>query len=622
MGIKNLLLKDVVDAFFKKDGLLSKSFTNYEYRKSQHEMAIDAASMFEDGGIYIVESGTGTGKTFAYLIPSILSGQRVVISTKTKNLQDQLYFKDLLTLNNIFKFNINATFIKGRNNYVCIKKVEKLLERSLFFDNELKIIKEWMDLTESGDLAELNNIFANQKLISLISSNRDTCFGTKCEFFKECFITKLKVKAEKSDIIIVNHHLLFSDAKIKKQGYGKVLPDYKYLICDEAHSLEDIATEHFSESLSKFQLNFFVSELYEILGNNAKNLENAVEELFSEFKGKNRKSLYEFDLDKISKKADFLISSIQQAINYVKDESIIIKGNELIELINKIFFENKTNYIKWVDFGVKNITIYFSPIEVSGMITDFFNNLKGIFLTSATLSINNEFNFLKNRLGINETVSEKIYSSPFNYKEQVALFIPESISDPFSKNFISELSDYLIRILEITEGKGLILFTSLKNMKLIGKVLKEKLNYPIFIQGESSNIDLLENFKKNNNSILLGSYSFWEGIDIEEENLKLVAIDKLPFSPPNDPLKIERINYLRQEGKNPFFEYQLPEAIMFLKQGFGRLIRSKKHRGILALFDNRIKTKNYGKIFLKNLPEVEIFENIEKLKKFYYKIKN
>ena len=610
------IILELVDSFFKKDGLLAQIIPEFEYRESQYNMAINIAKMFEDGGVYIIESGTGTGKTYAYLIPAILSGQRVVISTKTKNLQEQLYFKDLSLLNSYFKFNPRAIYIKGRNNYICIKRFTKFFQKKIFFDNELNMINKWIDLTESGDLSELNEIYSNKTLMNQIASNSDTCFGIKCEFFKRCFINKLKINAEKSDLIIVNHHLLFSDLKIKETKFGRVLPDYKFLICDEAHSIENIATEHFGETISKYQLLFFLMEVDSIDEKITVKAKDIVSEIFDkELKGNVKKNLNEFDVDKLRILADSLIYELNLISERMEDEKFISKVQDLIFTLDKIFFDESHEYIKWVDYGLKNTTINCSPIEVSSKLNSFFQNLKGVLLTSATLSISNNFEYIKSRFGIEYTAFEKVYPSPFNYKKQTIFFVPEDIPEPFSKDFTDILSEYIVNLINLTEGNALILFTSLKNLEIVSKKIKQKIKYPVFVQGESSNIDLIENFKIKKNSILMGSYSFWEGIDFEAENLKLLIIDKLPFSPPNDPVKTERIKFLKEEGKNPFYDYQIPEAIMFLKQGFGRLIRSRKHRGIFAIFDIRILKKNYGKFFIKNLPEMKIIKNFKELSK-------
>ncbi len=614
--VKNQImdLYEIVASFFSPDGFLSR-LKNFEYRETQHEMAKLTAKMLDEGGIYLIEAGTGTGKTFAYLIPAIFFDKRVVISTKTKNLQEQIFYKDLKLLKEEFSIKPNALIIKGRNNYICLRKLNKLFQKNIFQDETVEIIKNWAYFSETGDINELNELSTKSHIINLIVSNSDTCFGVKCEYFKSCFINKLRIKAEKSDILVVNHHLLFSDLKVKSQGFGKVLPEYKYLICDEAHSIEDISLTHFGQSISKYKIYFLISEIEEFEKDIAKNLKNLANELFSILKGEGRVNLYEYDFNKLQVIAGKIIENFQIAKETIIEESLIFKIDEIIMNLDKIFFEKDLNFIKWVEFGTKNVTIYLTPQDLSDFLENFFYSLNGVLFTSATLSINESFDFIKTRLGLKHVECERIFPSLFDFKKSAVLFIPDKISDPFSENFVYEMCNYLIDLINYTKGNALLLFTSFKNMFLAGEILKKNLNYSIFIQGESSNFDLLQNFKNVENSILLGSYSFWEGIDIEPENLKLVAIDKLPFSPPTDPVKYTRIEILKDEGKNPFIEYQLPEAIMFLKQGFGRLIRSKKHKGILALFDKRILTKSYGKVFLKNLPNIEIVTNISKILK-------
>ncbi len=622
----NILL-EAVDAYFKDNGLLKTNLKNFEYRKPQHEIAQKFAQFFEEGGIYLIEAGTGIGKTFAYLIPAILSQRKVVICTKSKNLQEQLFFKDISTLKNLIPFQFKSIFIKGRNNYICLNKLSKLSVKNVFFKNEtIEKLTEWVKKTNFGDLSELEENIEN--LYSLnISSTSDTCLGSKCKFYRECFIYKMKLEAEKSDIIIVNYHLLFADFKIKNEGFGKVLPEYQFLICDEAHSIEDIATDYFGDAISKYKIINFLNELQQIKIDNIETFRNSIEEFFLMFQKLPENTRINLDkiLDnKILQKADTLLNEtlLLKKELIKKDEFLNLAqfSENFITTLNNIFFTEDYENVKWVEKSQKNISIKYSPVDVSMHLKEFFYNLKGVAFTSATLAINNSFQFFKQRIGIEEVDLEAIYPSIFNYKKQAVLFIPEDIPLPDKEDFPDKMAEILISLFKITDGNAFVLFTNLKNMHNVYNKLKGKIENNIFLQGTESNFQILEKFKKNKNSILFGSFSFWEGIDIQGDALSLVVIEKLPFAVPTDPLKKSRIEKIKENGENPFFSYQIPEAIMTLKQGIGRLIRSNSDRGIIAIFDKRIVKKSYGKRFLKNLPEMNIFTKVDDLKIFDFKL--
>ncbi len=612
------ILSDLINTYFEKDGLLKNNLKNFEYRESQKEIAIKFAEFFANGGIYIIEAGTGIGKTFAYLIPAILSQKKVIIATKSKNLQEQLYFKDLTSIKSLIPFDFKSVFIKGRNNYICLNKFSKLSIGNVFFKNEVvDKINRWIKKTEFGDISEIEEDIENLHLLN-ISSSSDSCLGSKCEFYRDCFVYKLKLKAEKSDIIIVNYHLLFADFKIKNEGFGKVLPEFQYLVCDEAHSIEDIATDYFGDAVSKYKFNNFISELENLKIKNFEKFRNSVLEFFLMFEkipNDQKVELDEIINEKILLKADNLLNEAKllRAV-LMEDENLINLApfaENLINNINNIFFLDNYENIKWVEKTQRNISIKYSPVDVSMYLKEFFYNLKGAAFTSATLSINNNFDFFKKRIGIEETDEESIYPSIFNYKTQAILFIPENIPFPNEKDFTKNMANILIKLFEKTEGNAFVLFTNLKNMREVYNLLKNKTNYKIFLQGTESNYFLLDKFRKNKNSVLFGSFSFWEGIDIQGDKLSLVVIEKLPFAVPSDPIKKARIEKIKDEGGNPFFSYQIPETIMTLKQGIGRLIRSKDDRGIIAIFDKRILRKSYGKRFLENIPDMKLFKNVE-----------
>ena len=623
-------LSEYTNKYFKKNGLLSESLDYFEYRENQHYMALDVSDVIENGGIAILEAGTGIGKTFAYLIPAILSGERVVIATKSKNLQEQLFFKDIELIKKVIPFAFKSIYIKGRNNYICLEKLSKISISNVFFKNNLvKIINKWVKKTKFGDISELNEL-SSDPLIHSVTSSSETCKGSKCGFFKDCFVYKLKIEAEKSDLIIVNYHLLFADYRIKNEGFGKVVPEYKYLVCDEAHSIEEIATEYLGDLISKYYLLNLVKDLENNNLSKINKLNNSIEEFFLNINAvvteNNRKNIDEIINPKITSKADELMNMLSETCSELSGgksedaELLVARIKNCIRIIDEIFFNKDFSKVKWVERTKKNTLLKCFPVDVSSELKDLFYNLKGGVFTSATLSVNGSFDFFKSRLGLELTDKEKIYPSLFDFSKQSLLFIPKGLPEPSSNKFINGFCKIISELLCITNGNAFILFTNLKNMNLVAEYLKKRNDYNIMVQGETSNVDMINRFKRENNSVLLGSYSFWEGIDIQGDNLLLVAIEKLPFAVPSDPLKKARIDTIKENNGNPFYEYQIPEAVMLLKQGIGRLIRSKKDRGIVAIFDSRMFGKSYGKIFLKNLPEMKMYHTVKTLKEKFSEI--
>ncbi len=628
------MLKEYSKRYFDKDGILSKNISNFEDRESQRVMADTVSEMLTEGGFFIVEAGTGTGKSISYLIPSILSQQRVLIATKSKNLQEQLFFKDIQMIKSLIPFNFKSICIKGRNNYLCKNKLSKLRVKNFLFKLDIiEDVAKWAEVTVTGDIAELGDIASNVHSLN-ITSTSESCLGSKCRFFNECFVYRLKIEAEKSDIIIANYHLLFADYRVKNEGFGKVLPNFKYLICDEAHSIEDIATEYFSSSISRYQIaNFFKDIDFEKF-KSAKKLENVFNEFFaiveSSINEDKKIEIENIKSKKLEDKGEETLNLLNIFINELQDNgseelsidrqdsiNLIKRALSFIETLNNIFFNDDKFLIKWVERANKNILLKYSPVDISSNLKDFFSELKGVLFTSATLSVNRNFSFFKNRLGITNSNSEKIFNSNFDYKKQALLFIPKSMPEPNENSFPDKMASELENLINITNGNAFVLFTNIRNMEKVYSIVKDKIDYPIFIQGEASNLFLLDNFRSNRNSILFGSFSFWEGIDIQGENLSLVVIEKLPFSVPSDPLKRARIEKVKSDNGSPFFDYQVPEAVMLLKQGVGRLIRSRTDVGIISIFDTRLINKSYGKVFIKNIPEMEILHDLNKLEEKY-----
>ncbi len=630
-----------IDDFFKDNGVLSSHMLNFEYREGQVKMCHQVADVLFEGGILITEAGTGIGKTMAYLIPAILYNDKIIISTGTKTLQEQIFFKDIPFLRQVGFENISYCYMKGRNNYICLRKYHEFDKEGLLpVYEEIKywhIIKKWIRNTLRGDRSELEDLPENLILWRELCCDVDNCQGRKCNYYRYCFLYKMRKEADDCQLVIVNHHLFFADLNLRIAGKGTLMPAFNRVIFDEAHMLEEVALDYFSIKAAPWQLHFICkdierkayknkNEIGEINKNNLlnklKELQIINDEFFNSFslKLENRFSLNKHTFrEQQLKRAKELLNFLYEIIKMMKtitisDEEWQLQINRLISFQGNLDFILKREskyYVYWGEMQERgSVILNATPIEVSSILREnLWKELKAAVLTSATLSSHNGFDYIKLQLGIDEC-TESIYKSPFNYREQSILYIPKIISEPMDNNFVYEVAEQVLELLKISSGRAFILFTSIANMKNVYELIVDKLEFPIFIQGEKPKTKIIEEFKKKGNAVLLASNSFWQGVDIAGRALSCVIIDKLPFSAPSDPVIEAKIENFRKKGRNPFQEFQLPEAILLLKQGLGRLIRSKSDVGIMALLDKRVYEKNYGKYILDSLKEMEITDDI------------
>ncbi len=631
-----------VHKIFSQDGLLSKTLPYYEHRQGQIEMSKAVAEAFRHHQHLIAEAGTGVGKTLAYLIPALFSGLKTVVSTGTKNLQEQLFFKDIPYLKQHVSNDFEATYMKGRANYLCLKRMhllEQQPQQAMFQDTgEIDIfmrIQKWAKTTKSGDRSELRGVPDNYGPWREVCCTRETCNGPECEYYKPCFLFKMKRRAEEANLVIVNHHLFFADLAIKGQGLGGVIPEYDAVIFDEAHLLENIATSYFSITVNSYQAEEIrqnVSrELTTIkLGAGTENiiktlitLQQVSQKLFRCFESEsNRYRLRDDTMQKQVYKIapDFantllMLSSQLRSLKEGTEELGFIadRVDETKYALELILNRSEPGYVYWCETQGSGIFLRASPIDVSeDMRRNIFQQISRIVLTSATLSTGNNFEFFKKRLGLDNPV-ELIVDSPFDYEDQTVLYLPKRMPEPSSKDFVAFAASEIEQILGKSRGRAFVLFTSYKNMDEAYERLKYKLPYKLFKQGQRSRNALLDEFKNDLHSVLFGTSSFWQGVDVQGEALSCVIIDKLPFASPSEPIVEARIEDLRNRQENPFMSYQVPSAIITLKQGLGRLIRSKKDRGILCILDSRILTKQYGSAFLESLPRFPIVREVKEM---------
>jgi ATP-dependent DNA helicase DinG len=648
--------------FFAPGGLLSQAHPNYEFRRGQLQMAEAVERALAEKRHLIVEAGTGTGKTLAYLLPVIRSGKRVIISTGTKNLQEQLFFKDIPFLEqHLFaqsQGKLRVCYMKGRNNYLCRQKLYDLTNQPVLSGleeiDQYRQIAEWERTTESGDRAELKGLPENTQLWQKLDARTERCTGQKCQQWDRCFITEMHRRAAESDIIIVNHHLFFADLALRQAGGpdAGVLPNFAAVIFDEAHDLEDVAGSYFGVSVSNLRFEELARDVEATL-QQKKAISPGIIQALARLRERSRfffgllppgegRSAFtnrEEFLEQHGDDYDAVLQSLARVLGELellpqKPEEVFNFARRTQELqvqLNFIMESDNKNTVFWIEYrgegrcgrgGQSHIVLQATPIDVSQILKQtLFENLETVVLTSATLAVagapdRGSFDYLRQRVGV-QHARELVVASHFNYARQAVLYVPPDMPDPRAPQFGRAAAEKIRRLLEITQGRAFCLFTSYAQMHDIHDRLLGELPFPMLLQGSGPKNALLEEFRLTPGAVLFATASFWQGVDVQGEQLSCVIIDRLPFAVPNDPVVAARIRAIDSDGGNAFFDYQVPAAVIALKQGFGRLIRSVKDRGVLALLDNRLLKQRYGRTFVDSLPAYKKTKDIAEVEKFF-----
>ncbi len=646
-------LVSAVEAAFAGDGVLAQAVAQFEPRAGQLAMALAVAETFGEGGVLLAEAGTGTGKTLAYLVPAILSRQRVLVSTGTKNLQEQIYFKDLPVLREALGVPFKAAYMKGRANYLCLHRLDQLRASPAVPHDFVSMVDEWRSVTETGDRAELRDLPEDSSLWHDVSATADTCLGNDCPQYQECYVTRMRQRAAESDIVIVNHHLLCADASVRQSSYGEVIPECHYAVLDEAHQLEDVATQYFGIAISNYRVDDLVRDgeralnlgTIEDTDSNIRRSLLRVDDHAREFFGRlamARQSRGSFGEERVRISGEWFGDIVDDGLGLISGldalqhdmarragsgtggsvanedaASLAQRAGEMRESLSFLLEASNPSFVYFLETRNRGVFLRAAPIDVSSIIREqLLDRMRATILTSATLTVAGSFEYVKRRLGADDANQIRV-PSEFDFTEQAILYLPKHMPAPKSPEYGEAVAREVLDLLLRTEGRAFVLFTSYAMLRSVRDRVELDLPYPLIVQGTAPRSALLAQFRATPNAVLFATSSFWQGVDVVGEQLSCVIIDKLPFASPGDPITAARIEAITAEGGDAFQEYQVPLAILAMLQGLGRLIRHRSDRGVLAVLDPRLRTMSYGRRFLDSFPPAPVTQNPEAVSRFF-----
>jgi ATP-dependent DNA helicase DinG len=629
-------------AILDADGPFSETLESFAPRETQIRMAEAVEDTLSCDGSLVVEAGTGIGKTLAYLVPAMLCGERVIISTGTKTLQDQLFFRDLPMVMETLGASLKATLLKGRGNYLCLHRMMiartegRLPSREAVL--ELEAVQDWSARTVDGDLSIAGVVTDESGLMPFITSTADNCLGGECPQFEDCYVARARSEAQDADIVVVNHHLLFADMAIKQSGFGEVLPGAAAFIIDEAHQAPETATRFFSVSITARQVQDlcrdFLAESAEVSGamgilrepvsdclQKLKEMQLVIAERMPD-RGSWDDLVRDEGVRTALQSLDRAISSLAASTDQLAGSARGMDGciDRLAELqvrFDRFDSQQAVEEVRWYERRGRGFALHITPLEVSAVFNEFRARAEAAWIfTSATLSVKGNFSHFTDRMGLDDARTLQL-DSPFDYENNALMWLPDQVPEPRDTDFVPALLDQVVPLLKASGGRAFLLFTSHRSLRKAAELLADRVTFPLFVQGSAPRSLLLEQFRDSGQGVLLGSASFWEGVDVIGDALSLVVIDKLPFAAPDDPVMEARSNALRRAGGNPFTQLYLPQAVIALKQGAGRLIRDVTDRGALVVCDPRISTKSYGRVFLESLPPMKQAKGRAEVEQFF-----
>jgi ATP-dependent DNA helicase DinG len=634
-------MTDDVAALLGSEGPFAREVPGFKPREAQQRMATAVAKAIDDRETLIAEAGTGTGKTFAYLVPALMSGQRVIVSTGTKTLQDQLFFRDLPRVQGVLGARLKASLLKGRANYLCLYRLDQTVREGYTVQREqiaqLAAIRTWATRTRRGDRMELADIPEDSPLWPRVTSTPENCLGSECPFFEDCHVVKARREALEADVVVVNHHLLFADLALKQEGFGEILPGAQAFILDEAHQLPELAGQFFSQSVSARQIAELATDaLAECTGvTGAMGLLLEPVEALQEIVRRLRLALDplpqrgSFGLLESDKNIGAALSELRDVLATVSDligaqaersrgfANVYERAQMLSMRLDRIVEESDETDVRWYELFPRGFVLYATPLDLAAPMRAMRAATQAAWIhTSATLSVAGDFGHFARQLGIDDPQTLSL-ESPFDYAKQALCYLPQALPDPNARDYTDRVVDAILPVLEASNGRAFLLFTSHRALRRAAELLEGRVPWPLFVQGTAPRHRLLEEFRASGHGVLLGAASFWEGVDVAGEALSVVVIDKLPFAAPDDPVLQARLEALEHSGINPFMGWQVPSAVISLKQGAGRLIRDVTDRGVLVLCDPRLLGKGYGRLFLASVPPMPRTRELNDVRAFF-----
>ena len=634
-------MDDHVGDVLGAEGPFAREVPGFVPREVQMAMAEAVAAAIDERHTLIAEAGTGTGKTFAYLVPALLSGKRVIVSTGTKALQDQLFHRDLPRVRSVLGARLSAALLKGRANYLCLHRLEQARTEGQFASrqqvSDLQRIHAWSTSTRHGDRAELAELAEDSPLWPRVTSTTDNCLGSECAFFNDCFVVKARRAAQEADVVVVNHHLLFADLAIKQEGFGEILPGAHAFILDEAHQVPELAGQFFSVSLSARQLAELVRDtiaecgavtgVLGILQPLTEAITTAVRKLRLAMDGfPGRAALKRIERDaEVEAGIEALRLALEALVNGLAPhnersrglDSVHERAQSALARLNQLMDGSARDSVHWYELSAQGFSLHSTPLDLAQPLRELREQSHAAWIfTSATLSIAGDFTHFARQLGLDDPHTVCL-QSPFDYQRQALAYLPAGLPEPNTDTYTERVVEAVIPVLAASQGRAFLLFTSHRALRRAADLLADRVPWPLFVQGSAPRHQLLEEFRASGNGVLLGAASFWEGVDVAGDALSVVVIDKLPFAAPDDPVLAARLETLREAGLKPFFDWQIPNAVIALKQGAGRLIRDIHDRGVLVLCDPRLTGKGYGRIFLASLPDMPRTTDIGAVQAFF-----